>query len=187
MSFIPSSQERSAPLTPRLPRFRSAATCPYPRRLRRPQLCVRVAVGVHGPAYDSAYPAAYDSTSYTTHRHHHHRHHHHPLPPCRHGITNPVTGGVLCLPSGRCPTIWPAGAAQGASFNETAWNAMGHYGAVEMRALNNVNWGPAARPGVGMDALTSWGCVEIAGAETTEEGRGMQDGCRFAPAFRYFA
>jgi hypothetical protein len=28
---------------------------------------------------------------------------------------------------------------------------------VEMRAFNNVNWGPVARPGVGMDGLTSWG------------------------------
>lgn len=25
-----------------------------------------------------------------------------------HGITNPVSGGAMCLPGGQCPTIWPA-------------------------------------------------------------------------------
>jgi hypothetical protein len=74
-----------------------------------------------------------------------------------HGITNSVTGGVLCLPSGKCPTIWPEGPALGASFNETAWHTLGATTGVEMRAFNNVNWGPVARPGVGMDGLTSWG------------------------------
>ena len=73
-----------------------------------------------------------------------------------HGITNPVDDGVLCVGE-RCATIFPAGAAQGASFNETAWRTMGVIGSIEMRALNNVQWGPAARPGVGMDALVSWG------------------------------
>ena len=73
-----------------------------------------------------------------------------------HGITNPVDGGVLCL-AGKCVTIFPAGAAQGASWNATAWHEMGRVAATEMRALNNLQWGPAARPGVGMDALISWG------------------------------
>jgi len=73
-----------------------------------------------------------------------------------HGVTNAVDGGALCL-GARCATIFPAGAALGASFNESAWRAMGVVGSTEMRALNNVNWGPAARPGAGMDALVSWG------------------------------
>lgn len=67
-----------------------------------------------------------------------------------------MTGGVLCIDD-KCPTIWPAGGAQGASWNESGWRALGHFGAMEMRALNNLQWGPVARPGVGMDALTSWG------------------------------
>ncbi len=57
-----------------------------------------------------------------------------------HGITNPVTNGILCTASGKCPTIFPAGAALGASFNASAWHAMGDIGGTEMRALNNVNW-----------------------------------------------
>ena len=73
-----------------------------------------------------------------------------------HGITNPVTGGVLCI-GDKCPTIFPAGAGQGASFNATAWRVLGETASIEMRALNNLNWGPAARPGVGLDALVSWG------------------------------
>jgi len=75
-----------------------------------------------------------------------------------HGITNPVTGGVLCLATtGRCVTIWPSGPALGASFNASMWRLMGATTGVEMRALGNVQWGPVARPGVGMDGLTSWG------------------------------
>lgn len=73
-----------------------------------------------------------------------------------HGVTNAVDGGVLCL-AGKCVSIFPAGAAQGASWNATAWREMGRVGATEMRALNNLQWGPAARPGVGQDALVSWG------------------------------
>ena len=73
-----------------------------------------------------------------------------------HGITNAVDGGDLCV-GARCATIFPAGAALGASFNESAWRTMGVIGSTEMRAFNNVNWGPAARPSVGMDALVSWG------------------------------
>ena len=73
-----------------------------------------------------------------------------------HGVTNPVDNGDLCVAE-RCVTIFPAGAAQGASFNATAWREMGRVAATEMRALNNIQWGPAARPGVGMDALVSWG------------------------------
>jgi beta-glucosidase-like glycosyl hydrolase len=73
-----------------------------------------------------------------------------------HGITNAVDGGSLCVGT-KCATIFPAGAGQGASFNESAWRVMGEVAATEMRALNNINWGPVARPGVGMDALVSWG------------------------------
>jgi beta-D-xylosidase 4 len=73
-----------------------------------------------------------------------------------HGVTNPVDGGVLCVAE-KCVSIFPAGAAQGASWNATAWREMGRVAATEMRALNNLQWGPAARPGVGMDALVSWG------------------------------
>jgi hypothetical protein len=73
-----------------------------------------------------------------------------------HGVTNPVDNGALCVAE-QCVTIFPAGAAQGASWNATAWREMGRVAATEMRALNNINWGPSARPGVGMDALVSWG------------------------------
>ncbi len=70
-----------------------------------------------------------------------------------HGITNAVTGGELCLPNGRCPTIWPEGPALGATWNRTTWRTMGRTSGIEIRALNNVNWNPVA----GMDGLTSWG------------------------------
>ena len=75
-----------------------------------------------------------------------------------HGITNPVTGGVLCLDkvTGPCVTIWPSGPGLGASFNSTAWHTLGDTSGIEMRALNNVNWGPRARAD-GMDGLDSWG------------------------------
>lgn len=75
-----------------------------------------------------------------------------------HGITNPTSGGVLCLGE-KCATIWPSGPALGAAFNATLYRIMGHNTGVEMRAFNNVQWGPAARPD-GMDGLSSWGpCV----------------------------
>ena len=72
-----------------------------------------------------------------------------------HGITNPVSGGELCL-GAKCATIWPSGPALGASFNATLFRAMGHNTGVEMRAFNNEQWGPAARAD-GMDGLSSWG------------------------------
>lgn len=75
-----------------------------------------------------------------------------------HGITNPTSGGVLCL-GDKCATIWPSGPALGAAFNATLYRTMGHNTGVEMRAFNNLQWGPAARPD-GMDGLSSWGpCV----------------------------
>ena len=65
---------------------------------------------------------------------------------------------MLCLDSvNRCVTIWPSGPGLGASFNATAMRLLGHTTGVEMRALGNVQWGPVARPGVGMDGLTAWG------------------------------
>ena len=72
-----------------------------------------------------------------------------------HGVTNAVSGGVLCLNkvAGPCVTIWPSGPGLGASFNATSWRLLGDTGATEIRALNNVQWGPTARPGVGMDGL----------------------------------
>jgi hypothetical protein len=55
-----------------------------------------------------------------------------------------------------CVTIWPAGPAMGSSFNETMWGVIGHTTGIEMRALNNLQWGPVARPG-GLDG--TWvGC-----------------------------
>ena len=75
-----------------------------------------------------------------------------------HGITNAVSGGVLCLDStGRCVTIWPSGPGLGATWNASMWRLVGATTGVEMRALGNVQWGPVARPGVGMDGLTAWG------------------------------
>ena len=73
-----------------------------------------------------------------------------------HGITNPVSGGTLCL-NESCVTIWPSGPGLGASWNATAWNTMGAAAADEYRALNNANWGPVARGNAGMDGLNSWG------------------------------
>jgi len=73
-----------------------------------------------------------------------------------HGITNPISGGSLCLDNGKCVTIWPAGAAIGASFNKTAWNLIGATTGIEMRALNNLNWG-IKNPTEHVDALISWG------------------------------
>ena len=75
-----------------------------------------------------------------------------------HGITNAVNGGELCTPGGKCATIWPSGPALGASFNATLYRAMGHYTGVEMRAFNNINWGPSAHSPLswtaGMDGLS---------------------------------
>ena len=73
-----------------------------------------------------------------------------------HGITNPVNDGILCTPSGKCATIWPSGPALGASFNATLFREMAHNTGVEMRAFNNLQWGPSARQN-GMDGLSSWG------------------------------
>lgn len=74
-----------------------------------------------------------------------------------HGINNAVTGGVLCLnATGRCVTIWPAGPNFGATFNASLFRQLGQTTGVEMRALNNVQWGPAARPD-GLDGLVAWG------------------------------
>lgn len=72
-----------------------------------------------------------------------------------HGITNAVTGGVLCL-NASCVTIWPSGPGLGSSFNRTAWRTLGATSANEYRGLNNAQWNAAARPG-GMDGLDSWG------------------------------
>lgn len=75
-----------------------------------------------------------------------------------HGITNAVNGGELCTPGGKCATIWPSGPALGASFNASLYRAMGHYTGVEMRAFNNINWGPSAHSPpswtAGMDGLS---------------------------------
>lgn len=74
-----------------------------------------------------------------------------------HGITNAVSGGVLCTNvTGRCVTIWPSGPALGASWNASMWRLMGATSGREMRALGNIQWGPSARPD-GMDGLTAWG------------------------------
>lgn len=78
----------------------------------------------------------------------------------RHGITNAPNGGEMCVNStGRCVTIWPAGPAMGSSFNRSMWGVIGHTTGVEMRALNNAQWGPSARPGVGLDGayVCVWG------------------------------
>ena len=53
-----------------------------------------------------------------------------------HGITNAVSGGELCVPGGRCATIWPSGPALGASFNATLYREMGQNTGVEMRAVS---------------------------------------------------
>ena len=76
-----------------------------------------------------------------------------------HGITNPVNGGELCTPGGACATIWPSGPALGASFNASLFRAMAHNTGVEMRAFNNIQWGPRARnfSQSAMDGLSSWG------------------------------
>lgn len=50
-----------------------------------------------------------------------------------------------------CVTIWPAGPAMGSSFNRSMWGVIGRTTGVEMRGLNNAQWGPSARPGVGLD------------------------------------
>jgi beta-D-xylosidase 4 len=114
-----------------------------------------------------------------------------------HGITNAPLGGELCVPeTGRCVTIWPSGPAMGSSWNASMWNVIGHTTGLEMRALGNSQWGPIARPGVGMDGLTSWGptinlvrdprwgriqettgeCPYLNGVFATQVTRGMQEG-----------
>lgn len=76
-----------------------------------------------------------------------------------HGITNAPSGGVMCVnTTGRCVTIWPAGPAMGSSFNASMWGIIGHTTGIEMRALNNLQWGPVARPS-GLDGLSAWGPV----------------------------
>jgi len=75
-----------------------------------------------------------------------------------HGITNAVNDGELCLASGKCATIWPSGPALGAAFNATLYREIGHNTGVEMRAFNNLQWGPTARPQSGMDGLS---CTSI--------------------------
>lgn len=77
-----------------------------------------------------------------------------------HGITNGGGGGALCVDStGRCVTIWPSGPSFGASFNATLFRLLGNTTGIEMRAMNNLYWGPAAHnwTAQGMDGLTSWG------------------------------
>lgn len=73
-----------------------------------------------------------------------------------HGITNGVSG-PLCTAGGKCATIWPSGPSLGATFNSTLFREMGHNTGVEMRAFNNIQWGPTANPASGMDGLSSWG------------------------------
>jgi hypothetical protein len=75
-----------------------------------------------------------------------------------HGITNAPFGGELCVPStGRCVTIWPSGPNLGASFNGSMFRVMGATTGIEARALGNIQWGPTARPGQGLDFGTLWG------------------------------
>ena len=77
-----------------------------------------------------------------------------------------MRNGLLTRARGRqaiaccsCITIWPTAVAMGASFNQTAWRAMGRATAGEMRGMNNVQWGAGARPDDGIDALIAWGPV----------------------------
>ncbi len=75
-----------------------------------------------------------------------------------HGITNAVVGGEMCVPStGRCATSWPSGPSLGAAFNTSLYRLLGQTTGVEMRAFNNIQWGPAARGVDGMDGLSAWG------------------------------
>ena len=76
-----------------------------------------------------------------------------------HGITNPplAPGPQSCAHcvGGRCPTLWPSGPALGASWNASAWAAMGRATAMEVRGLNNAQWSSQC----GIDALITWGPV----------------------------
>lgn len=72
-----------------------------------------------------------------------------------HGITNYAECRAA---TGKCPTSWPNGVSLGASWNASAWRAMGAATGVELRAYDNLEWRANAAAGVGpVGGLVAWG------------------------------
>ena len=72
-----------------------------------------------------------------------------------HGITD-YAG---CRPTtGRCPTTWPNGVSLGATWNRSAWRAMGAVTGTELRAYDNLEWRANAVTGSGpVGGPCAWG------------------------------